>query len=226
MLKEEIPKLIKSLFSRLETKLDQSDADIEATAHTLVKRNQDGNIHTKNAIEFETAGLKQKHSVQVIDEAHLKVGTRNVWDDGNLMIERGTFTPSLGCTQGAFPTMNAQSTGSYYRIGEMVYVSGRVLADKANVGQSSESKGELYLRGLPFQVYNASGHFHQFLHIANVQMINFGSHQQLTLHLTNGDATAKLRWIDNQTTGWPVAQMSDFGTNNLGFAFSGFYRIR
>ena len=213
-----------SILSLEREKLDIKLVDMKATPNSVVKRDQDGNVRTANKLQMKQAD--QEIPIELIANSHLKVGNRNVWDDGNLMIERGTFTPSLGCTQGTFPTMNAQSTGSYYRIGEMVYVSGRVLANKANVGQSSESKGELYLRGLPFQVYNASGHFHQFLHIANVQMINFGSHQQLTLHLTNGDATAKLRWIDNQTTGWPVVQMSDFGTNNFGFAFSGFYRIR
>lgn len=213
-----------SILSLEREKLDIKLVDMKATPNSVVKRDQDGNIRTANKLQMKQAD--QEIPIELIANSHLKVGNRNVWDDGNLVIETGTFTPSLGCTQGGFPTMNAQSTGAYYRIGEMVYVYGRVLADKANVGESNESKGELYLRGLPFQVHNASGHLHQLLNIANVQNINFGSHQQLTLHLTNGDATAKLRWIDNQTTGWPVVQMSDFGTNNFGFAFSGFYRIR
>lgn len=147
-------------------------------------------------------------------------------DTGELPIEVGTFTPSIGCTQGAFPTMNSQSTGAYYRIGDMVYIYGRVIADKTGVGQSNESKGDIYLRGLPFVTHNDSSHLHQFLMIANVQMINFGAHKQLTLHMDNGAGSAKLRWIDNQTSGWPAVQMSDFGNTNLGFSFSGFYRVR
>ncbi|MDB8575610.1 hypothetical protein [Turicibacter sanguinis] len=144
MLKEEIPKLIKSLFSRLEAKLDQSDADIEATANTIVKRNSDGNIHIKNAIEFETAGLRQKHPLQVIDDAHLKVGTRNVWDDGILIIETGSWTPgAYGSNQGIFN--HTEQSGTYMRIGDMVTVYGTLSASSRN-----GATGEFRIGGLPF----------------------------------------------------------------------------
>lgn len=92
--------------------------DVEATANTLVKRNPDGNIHTKSAIEFETAGLKQKHPLQVIDDAHITIGNRKVWDDGILPIESGKWTPHLS---GLSANVSRQY-GEYCRQGHLVYL--------------------------------------------------------------------------------------------------------
>ncbi|CUN16288.1 BppU family phage baseplate upper protein [Turicibacter sanguinis] len=118
--------------------------DVEATAHTLVKRNEDGNIHIKNAIEFETAGLKQKHPLQVIDDAHLKVGTRTVWDNGNLIVETGSWTPgAYGSNQGIFN--HTEQSGTYMRIGDMVTVYGTLSASSRN-----GATGEFRIGGLPF----------------------------------------------------------------------------
>ena len=118
--------------------------DVEATAHTLVKRNEDGNIHIKNAIEFETAGLKQKHLLQVIDDAHLKVGTRTVWDNGNLIVETGSWTPgAYGSNQGIFN--HTEQSGTYMRIGDMVTVYGTLSASSRN-----GATGEFRIGGLPF----------------------------------------------------------------------------
>lgn len=107
-----------SILSLEKEKVDVKSVDVEATANTIVKRNEDGNIHTKSAIEFETAGLKQKHPLQVIDDAHITIGNRRVWDDGNLPIESGKWTPHLS---GLSANISRQY-GEYCRQGHLVYL--------------------------------------------------------------------------------------------------------
>lgn len=107
-----------SILSLEKEKVDVKSVDVEATANTLVKRNSDGNIHTKNAIEFETAGSKQKHALQVIDDAHITIGNRRVWDDGILPIESGKWTPHLS---GLSANVSRQY-GEYCRQGHLVYL--------------------------------------------------------------------------------------------------------
>lgn len=107
-----------SILSLEKEKVDVKSVDVEATANTIVKRNEDGNIHTKSAIEFETAGLKQKHPLQVIDDAHITIGNRRVWDDGNLPIESGKWTPHLS----GLSANISRHYGEYCRQGHLVYL--------------------------------------------------------------------------------------------------------
>ena len=101
-----------------EKKIDVKEANVEAIAHSIVKRNSDGNVKVGSAIEFETAGLKQKHPLQVIDDAHIKIGNRRVWDDGNLPIESGKWTPQLS----GLSAHVSRQYGEYCRQGHLVYL--------------------------------------------------------------------------------------------------------
>lgn len=136
-----------SLLKLEKTKVDVESVDINSKPHTVVKRNSDGNIKVGNAIEFKTAILNQKHPVQVIEDAHLKVGNRNVWDDGNLIVETGTFTPYGYGGDNAQQFTHVTQTGKYYKVGRMVTVVGEIVADNFN-----SATGHFRIGGLPFRI--------------------------------------------------------------------------
>ena len=116
--------------------------DVEANAHTLVKRNQDGNIRTANKLQMKQG--EQEIPIELIAESHLKVGTRTVWDNGNLIVETGSWTPgAYGSNQGIFN--HAEQSGTYMRLGDMVTVYGTLSASSRN-----GATGEFRIGGLPF----------------------------------------------------------------------------
>ncbi|MTK20822.1 DUF2479 domain-containing protein [Turicibacter sanguinis] len=116
--------------------------DVEANAHTLVKRNQDGNIRTANKLQMKQG--EQEIPIELIAESHLKVGTRTVWDNGNLIVETGSWTPgAYGSNQGIFN--HTEQSGTYMRIGDMVTVYGTLSASSRN-----GATGEFRIGGLPF----------------------------------------------------------------------------
>ena len=116
--------------------------DVEANAHTLVKRNQDGNIRTANKLQMKQG--EQEIPIELIAESHLKVVTRTVWDNGNLIVETGSWTPgAYGSNQGIFN--HTEQSGTYMWIGDMVTVYGTLSASSRN-----GATGEFRIGGLPF----------------------------------------------------------------------------
>jgi hypothetical protein len=59
----------------------------------------------------------------------------------------GTWNPVYGCQTGTFATMTMDATGSYYKIGKLVYFTCDVKTDNVDATGAS---GNLYITGLPF----------------------------------------------------------------------------
>lgn len=105
-----------SILSLEREKLDIKLVDMKATPNSVVKRDQDGNIRTANKLQMKQAD--QEIPIELIANSHLKVGNRNVWDDGNLIIETGKWTPHLS---GLSANVSRQY-GEYCRQGHLVYL--------------------------------------------------------------------------------------------------------
>lgn len=220
MLKEEIPKLIKSLFSRLETKLDQSDADIEATANTLVKRNSSGDVAAKKL------ALGDNGSEVYLDTSYTKcIPSFKDGITGELMhlltprelpIETGTFTPVCKQQGGASWTMDtALSHGKYYRIGNLVYVQGRA----RTTAKPSVSGGKFVIAGLPFTVYNSGQNLDLGIHSG---LVYHDSAKELKIYLQSG--TSEIQFYYVRTEYSYQVQSCDLVKPDVDIYFNGWYR--
>lgn len=142
--KEKYDNLENQYAQNLAGKVDKTEVDVNSVANKIVKRNADGNIYVGHAIEFTTIG-QQKYPLEVVDEAHIKIGNRQIWDDENLAIKKGTFSP-YGYGSGNSVRFNhTRQEGVYYKVGKQVTIQGRITADNFN-----GASGEFQIGGLPF----------------------------------------------------------------------------
>lgn len=149
-----LDKQFKDKFDNLENqyavnlagKVNKTDVSVKALGNTVVRRNPDGNIHNGHAIEFTTIN-QQKHVLEVVDDAHMRIGGREVWDDGNLPVEKGTFKPYGYGGDNSIPFVHTLQRGTFYRVGKMVTVQGRIVSSDFGL-----ARGHFRIGGLPFRI--------------------------------------------------------------------------
>ena len=144
--KEKFDNLENQYAVNLNGKVDKTEVSVEALRDKIVRRNADGNIHNGHAIEFTTTN-QQKHVLEVVDNAHMRIGGREVWDNGNLPVEVGTFSPYGYGGDNDIPFVHTLQRGTFYRVGRMVAVQGRIVS--SDFGLAS---GEFRIGGLPFRI--------------------------------------------------------------------------
>lgn len=132
--------------------------------------------------------------------------------------ESGTWTPTI--QDGSFSDAESQAyttqNGSYYRVGRLVHVDGRILT--SSLGTLS---GGLYIAGLPFAAATPDGTEGATLNISFASGLAITASESMTLRIV-GDQTYAAIYVWDATTGTTQATTTEWTADGQ-IIFSGTY---
>lgn len=203
--------------------VDNSNTGLDATYRDI--ESWDG---TASGAQLSTAGLKipsGKTLVVASGATFTLDGALNFGDEDLDAYDEGTWTPTLGTTGTDFDsvTYDAVTWGQYTRIGNLCFISGRLLTDAITVGSAS---GIVVIEGLPFTV--DGGQANGVAAVISVGTVGaWAGDMPLVGQAVDGTTLIYLYYrsaVNGTTLEMQVSDV-DTGTNDNNIAFSGFYRI-
>lgn len=148
-------KRLDKLKEDIEKKANQREVSVEGIPDTIVKRGPNGVVQTSNYLSFFDTSTGQEYARIYADEDTENLRRydndtthfHTIWDNGNLPIEKGTFTPYGYGGDNAEQFIHTSQRGTYYKIGKLVTVQGRIIASGFK-----NARGHFRIGGLPFRV--------------------------------------------------------------------------
>tara|TARA_R100000005_G_scaffold14637_1_gene5915 strand:+ start:1383 stop:2321 length:939 start_codon:yes stop_codon:yes gene_type:complete len=182
---------------------DQIDFKTGGTDRLTVQSTSGNNVVVADGLTLTDGNITFSGSGHGIHLGVTSANSANLLDD----YEEGTFTIALKDSSGNAITLDAQDTGHYVKVGNIVHINGYVVGG-GNLGSAS---GDFQLHGLPFNIPGSS-HFYSTLSVGYAAGLAIGSGTSVQGFAVINTAYVQLTNFD-ATTGTSHLQASEFSSD-------------